>query len=498
MFERFDGSSRQIRPVQAEALAWLERNWDKSNVFGLNAGTGVGKSAIMRSIMLEFGDSVGIVPSNMLMNQYIESYPELNYVKGMDHYKCDPSQDLSCVDRDELGLGHHEDCPYKRNKARAETESTIFNPISYYYFQKNRDAPKVLVIDEAHTLSDSMMLLVGGKYKYSEFRYPKIINDSEMVAWLESLATGLDFYKTQHKKGTKKYKRADRVLVRTLYLIRAFKANPQDFIYYTRVERIRGKAEEYLVVSPIKAPKWLKDAILSADKVILLSATLLQSDLWELGFDDFLFHDLGTPIPKLNRAVVFSPSPMEMNYKTEPRDLATWVQATIDKYPNRNTIVHLSYNWAEKIKQYFPDALFNTPETKLQVLEEFKAKGGVWIASGCAEGVDLKGDTCRLNIIPILQYGNPQDPVVKKQMALPRGRLMYGLNVLKTVIQQVGRSTRDVNDHSIAVIGDSRFSRLLLENRDYVSQSFKDAIIWRDADKVLQPLLTPKEPINES
>jgi Rad3-related DNA helicase len=112
------------------------------------------------------------------------------------------------------------------------------------------------------------------------------------------------------------------------------------------------------------------------------------------------------------------------------------------------------------------------------VLEQFKTRGGIWIASGCAEGIDLPGDLCRVNIIPILLYSNPYSPLVKKQLALPLGHLKYELHTIKIFIQQCGRSTRNESDYSTIYVGDTRLPGLIAKNIKYIPESFVKSIKW--------------------
>ncbi len=209
-----------------------------------------------------------------------------------------------------------------------------------------------------------------------------------------------------------------------------------------------------------------------------MSATLTIDDMWKLGLKDYAYRDFPSPIPKQQRQVLYRPSGFKMNYQTEVTDIVRYIKGILADYPGQNTMIHVSYSWAVKLKPFFPNALSNTPETKTKVLEQFKKQGGIWIAAGCAEGLDLPDDLCRLTIIPLIVLGNPTDPLVKKQMALPGGRLRYEMQAIKTVIQQSGRSTRHEGDYSITVVGDNKFPDLILKNRKFIPISYLESIIW--------------------
>lgn len=452
-------------------------------MLALNLPTGVGKSAILRSIQLEFPMTTGIVPTNILMDQYIATYPELNYLKGLDHYPCSQSETgLSCEEMKDLVEIPCKECPYIVAKERARIESSVFNPISYYYFTRfTRPESKIIVVDEAHKLIDTLMLLVDISFRKGRYNYPEITNELTLIAWLHSLQSKLSSLLAKYRKSgnVSKITETVRQKERIGFLLNSFEQNPQDFVFYEQEITYRNTTDKYLIIKPIKPPKWLLDSIFGGfEKVVLMSATLTEDDLWKLGFKDYKYVDMDSPIPKENRAVRYIPSGFPMNYTTTPEQVAGYISKILSKYPNQNTIVHVSYSWSEKLRTFFPNAMFNTSEDKDKVLQKFKKNGGVWIASGCSEGLDLPDNECRLTIIPLIMLANIKDPLVIKQLSLPGGRFRYEMSALKTVIQQAGRGTRGENDYSITVLGDNKFPSLFLKNRKFLPKSFTESIIW--------------------
>lgn len=482
MFEKFDGTNRPPRAIQTQALEWIKGNWD-SRVLALNLPTGVGKSAILRAIQVQFPTSVGITPSNILLDQYRETYPTLNYLKGATEYDCKEVEGFSCQDMKLTEQKPCEGCPYKTCRIKALTESTVFNPISYHYFtnMKAFEQPEILIVDECHKLVDVLMLLVDISFRKTKFQYPEIKTEHELLEWLNVLRAKLDLLIKKYRKSgnAKKILEHSRREERLRFLIKAFSNNPQDFVFYTQDVSYRNTKEEYLFIKPVKPPKWLLEKMFGGfKKIILMSATLFQYDINEMGFKNYRYLDLDSPIPIRNRRVMYKPSGFPMNYKTTPEDMANYIKRILIEYPNQNSVIHLSYAWATKVKPFFPHCLFNTPETKNDVLEKFKKNGGIWIASGCSEGLDLPNEQCRLTIIPIIMLGNIKDPVVEKQLSQPGGRTRYELEAIKTTIQQAGRGTRGVEDYSLTVIGDNKFPNLILRNRQLIPKSFTDAIMW--------------------
>jgi Rad3-related DNA helicase len=69
------------------------------------------------------------------------------------------------------------------------------------------------------------------------------------------------------------------------------------------------------------------------------------------------------------------------------------------------------------------------------------------------------------------------DPVVKRRMAKESNKY-YDLETLKTLIQQVGRSTRGVDDYSTTIIGDKGLGRLIHKWKDELPKGFLKSITW--------------------
>jgi Rad3-related DNA helicase len=471
--EKFDGSDRTPRALQVEALKWISTNWS-GKVLALNLPTGVGKSAIARAIQIETGAAI-VPPTNVLMDQYVSTYPGVNALKGRAHYECLVGA-LECGSTDEC-----DNCPYVIAREKAETEPTFFNPHSLFYFDMHNDVKKrpVLVIDEAHKLRDFIMSMSGKSFNEKKYSIPKSLADVSISQWLENAemsllreARGLD-KKGLHKKAADIYFEAKNVKYTRL----SFEERPEN--YAVDIQR-NSNGTKSLVVQPILPPRYIANRILKADKLILMSATLLPSDIEEiLGHGDFKFLDLPSPIDKERRQIIYAPTPHPMTRDTHPKLVADAITKIVEKHPGENTIVHVTYALAKMIAPYIKfKYLANTPENKEEKIQEFKCKGGVFIASGCSEGVDLPGDFCRVNIIPLLFRLNPTDPVVKKKLGKPNGRTWYNYETIKALIQQAGRSTRGEDDFSRTYVLDSALARLMVDNTLKIPRSLKESIVW--------------------
>ncbi len=489
----FDASGRKPRSTQVEFLRWLESNW-RHSVFTGQLPVGSGKSAIARAVQLMTGAHV-ITPSNILIDQYTNEY-DANFLKGKTHYDCKSFAGISCQEwTDTLGQHPCKGCVYTECKERALVEPTFFNPMSLYYLTKTPkfQRPEVLIVDEAHQLSSMLLMLSGLRLRRSQYRFSaNVVNERNLVVWLsieldklfklkeiykaKKTATGAIEESAKHKIKEIAHEIA---FLKTTY--ECFMADPQNYVVWVEDGKHYGRPEKFLNIKPLHVPEVLRAAILDSRKLILMSGTLFETDIKELvGNREYQSIDLASPIPIENRRILYKPAPFKINAGTDPAKLVRYIEEIIDAQPGSpNTIIHVSYAASQRLRPHFSrEIIFNTKDNKDEKVNEFKERGGVFLASGCSEGLDLKGAVCRLNIIPQLLFPNLVDPVVQKRKALADGQKWYSLEAMKAVIQQAGRSTRSETDFSTTFILDPNFSWCFQSVKQYLPKSFKEAIQW--------------------
>jgi hypothetical protein len=486
-FSKFDGSGRKPRAVQTRFLNWLSENWNEATCFAGQLPVACGKSAIAKAIQLATSGHT-ITPSNILIDQYVETYPKDNFLKGKAHYRCHSG--LSCQEwtdvlEQEPCLG----CPYQECRLRARKESTFFNPLSYYYFNmpkpgaEPREPTPVLIVDEAHQLPQMILMMTAKKFRKSQYKFDDRCTSAVFLEqWLVEQIRKLDKLANVYKQlgDYTKLREIVTELESMGLVLDSLRDNPENYAIYLERGLYRGKPDLFLNVRPVKPPRKVTQKMLSCVKLVILSGTLFPSDIEDLATDRVVkFLDLPSPIPKEKRPIFYSPTSFRMNVDTDPRDIVEAIEKVLERYPNRNTIIHTTYSQSAKLIPHFRrPILHNTVENKNDVLSQFRRHGGVFLASGCAEGLDLKDGLCRLNIIPRLSRPDLKDPVVQKRKALSGGDEWYALETLKVCIQQAGRSTRHEKDHSVTVIMDPLFSQLISRYKSKLPISFTEAIKW--------------------
>jgi Rad3-related DNA helicase len=464
-------------------FGWLRDNWDRADVLCGQLPVGSGKSAIARAIQMAVGAHV-ITPSNILIEQYRADYKAVNYLKGKAHYQC--TSGLSCSDwQDVLEQPACASCPYKQCKERAYSEPTFFNPLSLYYFRLAPGSvrPAVLVVDEAHQLASMILMLCAKKFRRGLYKFDeRCTHEVYLIEWMAEQLRKLNKLAALYTE-TRNYKKLAEITaeIESIAIVKgSLQSDPQNYAIYIEQGKYRGRPETYLQVRPIRPPREVVRRLLDCGKLILLSGTLLPTDIEDLAAERHsLSVDLPSPIPKERRPILYRPAQFPVNHATDPALIARAIEGVVRDFPGRNAIVHVSYSLSAKLVPHLRiPVIHNTPETKTDALERFKRLGGVFLAAGCAEGLDLKDDLCRLNIIPRLSYPDLKDPVVQKRKALHGGDEWYALETLKVAVQQTGRSTRHENDESTTVVLDPNFSRIVNRYKKKLPQSFVEAIRW--------------------
>jgi Rad3-related DNA helicase len=484
LLSTLDGTDRPINDNQREYMHWLEVNWDKAEVIGMQLPTGSRKSYLARTIQRATGAKVISGASNMLMDQYTATYQDVNALKGASHYSCKDHADHTCEDRKEMGERPCEGCPYRKARRDAlDGKPTFFNPMSLYYLQRDPKYKRgrVLVVDEAHTLIDILLTISGKRLRKSKYGAPAGLDQLSVCDWLRDLIklTRGQAEAAGRSGNMGQFIALQRDVDGLLMTLDGLENAPQNYVLYSDVGDYRGRTEEFFNIRPVIPYVKLIKQFLDADKVILLSATLFKQDLELLAAGrPYLYLDSRSPIPVANRRIRYAPIKGAMNKDTPPVLVVEHVLSLLSRHPGENAVIHASYaqalKWGPLLRRVIPGLITHTSEDKEYKLETFKKRGGVFLASGCAEGIDLPGDLCRVNIIPSLL----KDPAVKKRMAMEGGRSWYELEALKTLVQQAGRSTRGVSDRSVIYICDPQFPRYFVKNKDSLPISFTEAIAW--------------------
>ena len=473
LLQTFDGSGRKPRQTQVDALNWIHDNFNKTNSpLVIEAGVGCGKTALLRAAQLHYGGSIA-TSQNTLVSQYKSDYPNLNVIIGMQHYRCREylTRCGYASVRYRCQGGVDRGCEMRNVRDRfSQGEPTLFNTMSLYVTRKRNGLPtSTTYIDEAHQL----ISVARQASTYSNKLYPSdktllrklnlspaAIRNSEinlckfLTAKLETMEL-----KLKKEREPEKINGILDAIQNTSFTLECFENEPEKYVV--------NSSENSLQVTPIVTPRHFLKRII-AERGILTSATLLPHDVKEiLGRTDYPYKDLGTSIPKENRRVIWTPSPF--SHRAADIDIPALAKRIQDIYIStgkKNTLVHSTYALMYKLLPYFTiPVIWHDENNKQDSINRFTENGGLMIGAGMSEGLDLKGDLCRVQIITTLQFPNIMDPWVSKRKALPDGEEWMIGEVMKVLWQQVGRGTRGETDYCENYVLDNRLSSVIQKAR---------------------------------
>jgi Rad3-related DNA helicase len=220
-------------------------------------------------------------------------------------------------------------------------------------------------------------------------------------------------------------------------------------------------------------------------QVLFMSATILSKDTFcrSLGIDpaDAKFISMPSPFPTENRPVHFLPvGPMGAKHlqRTLP-NLAVIVKQIIDQHPDEKGIIHChTFRIAKYLKEHVKTKriLTHTSVNRDKILQKHLSSKlpTILLSPSMTEGVDLRGEYSRFQIICKVPYPYLGDKLVKKRMN--KWKEWYPLQTAKSIVQAIGRSVRSKDDHAATYILDQDFDRFYRQNRNIFPKDFKDCL----------------------
>ena len=144
-------------------------------------------------------------------------------------------------------------------------------------------------------------------------------------------------------------------------------------------------------------------------------------------------------------------------------------------HPDEKGIIHChSYKVANFIKQYVHDKrlLFHNAKNRERVLRKHMKikKPSVLVSPSMQEGVDLKDNASRFQVICKLPFPYLGDMLVKKKMK--KWDWWYSFQTVRVIIQSIGRSIRHQKDYAKTYILDSCWENFYRDNYKLFPETF--------------------------
>ena len=261
--------------------------------------------------------------------------------------------------------------------------------------------------------------------------------------------------------------------------------NSENWVMNIANTEVRG--DKRFEFKPIDVAPFVEEYLFkSGKKVLMMSATIINKDAFckvlGIPLDQCAFISIPSPFPVENRPVFFSPigsMAMRSIDQSLPK-LAQAVKAILDEHKNEKGIIHChSYKIANYLKKNIRRRrlLSHDSSNRDQVLYDHMngKKPTVLLSPSMTEGVDLKGDASKFQILCKVPYPYLGDKLIRKRMN--KWKWWYPLQTIKSIIQSVGRSIRTKEDQAITYILDSDWERFYSRNRDLFPEDFKKTLL---------------------
>lgn len=513
----------KMRPSQELALQKFVDTTNKDRKYTiLELPTGVGKSGIALTLG-RWASQVGngaylLTIQKMLQEQYLHEFPELVELKGASNYRCGDYFPATCEEGAKIAKMDKKQCqcvcPYK--EAKSQFIDTPFGVTNFAYFcscisnQKslfgNR---KLLIIDEAHNTEQTLINhsnieisqsraadlgirlpnpplqptdLAKAKLWLNKEVIPAIKANKALLSGKISEASSMGDDKTLFS-----LVRQDSGLELLETKLSIFLDSDSDMWFIGQGEKLE--------IKPLTGEMFADDMLFSmADQVVFLSATILDPRTFvrNLGLSPKECGYLGVPseFPIENRRIVFSPagSMSFKNYDTTLPKLLKKIERVLVKHSDEKGIIHCqSFKTMNHILAHFK----NTPHakrllghdpgirSKQAALEAHQSRpdGTVLLSPSMTEGLDLRGDLSRFQVVAKMPFASLADPYVKTRMQLDKD--WYRLQTALTLVQSLGRSIRSSEDHATSYILDGDFGFFVKDAEPILPQWWLDAIDFK-------------------
>lgn len=526
-----------IRPQQEEVINFALDTFLKSDKkFAIiEAPTGSGKSGcgitiakyLAKHMRLENGFEKGawfITTQKTLQDQYMRDFSPpkntLYSIKSASNYQCEYFKKNKCSDSLHLLKEADPDskfynkcyygCCYKDAKRKFLNSELSITNFPYFLTESTyikKIVPRQLLIcDEAHNveaeISSFFEILVSEKFASGilDVDMPTITNQDEAVKWVKeqykpSLYAKIESIKEELRElqytGQEETEEARKVASKKEKLDQHRTKINKFLLLYSKDNWVFNlipswnRSGRKLEFKTIDISQYSKECLFRfGQKILLMSATILDKDAYceSVGIDpnDAEFISIDSTFPKDNMPVYFLPSGdmSKRNLKNSLPIMTEMVKEILSQHKNEKGIIHTrTFNIANYIKENIKSKrlIVHSGENREEVLEKYlNTEGTVLVSPSHTEGLDLKDDLSRFQIICKIYWPYLGDELVKRRMK--KYKHWYSYQAVKSLIQARGRSIRTEKDYAATYILDDAFDRLYSKNLRLFPEHFKKCL----------------------
>lgn len=525
------------RPRQEEAINFILNAFEAGKRFVLaELPTGVGKSAIGITVARFLNsrlqpDQTGlfapgawfVTTQKILQDQYLRDFEKLGMrsVKSSSNYACSYQKGHTCEQAQQLLKTVDEESPFHKKcsfhcvykQAKRDFREAQLSVTNFPYmltdanFSKNMPGRSLLVIDEAHNIEGEVgrfvEVAVSERFAHAvtKLNIPDLKSEQQAHDWIEQVYCPKVIEHADHMEKTVNKLLRDKgnlkdfpVVARQLDLIKGHRTKLEQFLdnysadnwTFEMVEGDEGSGRK-IQFKTIDVGAYTQDTLFKlGERVLMMSATVLNKEAFccSIGLkpEDVAFITAPSPFPPENRPILFFPAgPMGRDHidRTLPK-MAKMVAEILANHKKEKGIIHCrTYNIAQYLKRTLKDSrlLIHGSDDRDEVLARHmsSSKPTVLLSPSMTEGVDLRDDASRFQVICKLEFPYLGDKIVRKRMN--KWKWWYDFQTAKAFMQSIGRSVRSDTDHAVTYILDSDWDRFYSKNRDMFPPDFHQLVV---------------------
>lgn len=513
----------EIRPNQVEAIEFtLDKVLKEGKKFViLELGTGVGKSAIAvavakywaRKQALNGADPGGffLTTQKILQEQYLRDFGgikgDMVSIKSAANYECKRAKGQSCgavrrfikknkSDKDlQKCFG---DCKYLNAKTKWMNSALSITNYSYFLnitkYTNDVEVPRqLLILDECHNVEQEISGFVDIQIDTPmcnkvDLNLPSFSNEAQSMRWIDDVFEPRITSRVADLEAEMDYS-PDASIINEHEFMDKYMCKLHRFqeMYTTDnwiMNQDDGDAHKHkkLEFKPIDISGYSQETLFKYGQVVIfLSATVIDAKRFaqQVGIPTDLVASLQieSPFPVKNKPIIYAPQG-KMNLDTINETLpkiALAVAAILKRHPNEKGIIHThSYKILNYLMKNVRDKrlLFQDDKNKEKIISKHMTttEPTVLVSPSMSEGVDLKGNLSRFQVICKLPFPYLGDKLVQKRKE--KWDWWYSYETAKVIIQSTGRSIRDENDYAVTYVLDEAWAYFWKMNSHLFPPSF--------------------------
>jgi ATP-dependent DNA helicase DinG len=522
------------RENQIKALKSIEAAFDSGKKFViLQASTGIGKSHVAKTLgnisknvpekfksyvddyriygedgaeLMEEFDPFGcyaLTITKSLQDQYKSTFDDTGILKGQSNYQCDVDTEMSvdiapCIYAKNLKNECWKSCrcPYYNDRNdMMKSQFSALNYSMYFSLPQHLKKREILVCDEGSELEQQLVAQYTCEIDFQFLMktktfitaFPTQETHIKVSAWLQKLAENIDknieSYKEWFKENSRKTD-MDFARKKTEYTRLTNLQNSVGTLIstYQDSQYIIERLEIGVRFTPLRVDKLSKYLFENADKVLILSATIIDPPNFckSLGITDYEFIDVDAGFaPEKSPIHIMAKQKLNFsNLKSMLPTLVKQIEGILENHKGEKGIIHTH-------TQYLTDYIRDNVRSNrllcrenginnehLLIQHEETDEPTVLVSPSMTYGIDLKGDLGKFQIILKAPWLPTKDVRVEKLMKIDKE--WYVNMMLKTLVQACGRAVRSEDDECETYILDGSIFDAINRNKGKLPKFFLD------------------------